>query len=314
MHPEIVSGTAGQCPKCGMRLVLKEESSPMSRLNLDIGDDHGLGKITMIFSGIGVANKLLKREPFQCVCIGTFLKVPLTKITLIEDFGMAILALIMLLMHGANGADINPLIFQFHSPEEFREIVTLGHWIIGYLLGTVAVIALIQALGVLKKKTYLWPVIIIVASVIIVPFTFLHHELNQLRLVAKVMWLDMQQRQHIIMIFFLFIAGVSEFLYATKKLKNELWGFVWPSVLIIIGLMFVLHPQHGNAEALAFSELFHEILGIVLILSGIFKGLEITSISESKQKIFSFAWIIFLLVAAMLFISYIEPVGSYQLL
>lgn len=50
----------------------------------------------MAFSGIGVALKLLRHERFQCACLGTFLKVPLTKVTLIEDFGMAFLALILL--------------------------------------------------------------------------------------------------------------------------------------------------------------------------------------------------------------------------
>ena len=54
--------------------------------------------LIMGFSGIGVAIKLIKKEKFQCVCLGTFLKVPLTKVTLVEDFGMAALALIMLLL------------------------------------------------------------------------------------------------------------------------------------------------------------------------------------------------------------------------
>lgn len=54
--------------------------------------------IVMIFSGTGVAIKLLKGEKFQCACLGTFLKVPLTKVTLIEDFGMAFLAVVLLLM------------------------------------------------------------------------------------------------------------------------------------------------------------------------------------------------------------------------
>lgn len=54
--------------------------------------------IIMGFSGIGVALKLAKHEKFQCACLGTFLKVPLTKVTLIEDFGMATLALLMLLI------------------------------------------------------------------------------------------------------------------------------------------------------------------------------------------------------------------------
>jgi len=54
--------------------------------------------LLLSFSGIGVALKLLRRQQFQCACLGTFLKVPLTKVTLIEDFGMAAMAGIMLLM------------------------------------------------------------------------------------------------------------------------------------------------------------------------------------------------------------------------
>lgn len=54
--------------------------------------------IVMAFSGFGVAIKLAKREKFQCVCLGTFLKVPLTYVTLVEDFGMAALAAILLII------------------------------------------------------------------------------------------------------------------------------------------------------------------------------------------------------------------------
>lgn len=54
--------------------------------------------IIMAFSGLGVLLKLLKREKFQCVCLGTFLKVPLTYVTLVEDFGMAALAISLLLI------------------------------------------------------------------------------------------------------------------------------------------------------------------------------------------------------------------------
>lgn len=54
--------------------------------------------IVMVFSGIGVAIKIARREKFQCACLGTFLKVPLTSITLVEDFGMALLAALLLLL------------------------------------------------------------------------------------------------------------------------------------------------------------------------------------------------------------------------
>jgi hypothetical protein len=52
----------------------------------------------MAFSGLGVAIKLAKHERFSCACLGTFLKIPLTSITLIEDFGMAALALVLLII------------------------------------------------------------------------------------------------------------------------------------------------------------------------------------------------------------------------
>lgn len=52
--------------------------------------------LVMSFSGFGVLIKLSKKEKFHCVCLGTFLKVPLTKVTLVEDFGMAALALLLL--------------------------------------------------------------------------------------------------------------------------------------------------------------------------------------------------------------------------
>lgn len=205
MHPEVEQEKEGRCPKCGMKLVPKEEtSSQIHAMHQETPDEKGLGKLTwknyiplaviiglilltaltisfrdfqlgtlsipttisyfmagffitfagfklmdlsgfaegyftydllaqkwfeygyiypfielffglamilslnpafvlwselivMIFSGVGVANKLLKGEKFQCVCLGTFLKVPLTKVTLVEDFGMAILAGILLL-------------------------------------------------------------------------------------------------------------------------------------------------------------------------------------------------------------------------
>jgi hypothetical protein len=54
--------------------------------------------VVMTFGGIGVAIKLAKREPFMCACLGTFLKVPLTYVTLVENFGMAILAAVLLIL------------------------------------------------------------------------------------------------------------------------------------------------------------------------------------------------------------------------
>ena len=55
--------------------------------------------VTIIFSGVvcvSVWIKLAKHETFQCACLGTVLKVPLTKVSLVEYAAMALMAIIML--------------------------------------------------------------------------------------------------------------------------------------------------------------------------------------------------------------------------
>lgn len=54
--------------------------------------------IIMGFSSLGVINSLLKKEKFQCACLGTLLNVPLSSITLIEDLTMVGMAGISLFM------------------------------------------------------------------------------------------------------------------------------------------------------------------------------------------------------------------------
>lgn len=66
----------------------------LTRINLPVTNIATI--ILMLFSGIGVAIKLSKGEKFQCACLGTMIKVPLTKVTLIEDFGMAAMAFMLL--------------------------------------------------------------------------------------------------------------------------------------------------------------------------------------------------------------------------
>ncbi len=67
-------------------------------------DSYELHTITFIYSliiVIGVWKKLAKREIFTCACLGTVLKVPLTKVSLIEYLIMALMAGYMILAPGA---------------------------------------------------------------------------------------------------------------------------------------------------------------------------------------------------------------------
>lgn len=52
----------------------------------------------MTVSTIGVVNSLLKKTPFQCACLGTVIKLPLSKVTLFEDLLMVAMSAIMLLL------------------------------------------------------------------------------------------------------------------------------------------------------------------------------------------------------------------------
>ena len=51
----------------------------------------------MLFNGGSAAIAMRTQTGVECVCLGTVLKVPLTFVTLVEDVGMATLALLLLL-------------------------------------------------------------------------------------------------------------------------------------------------------------------------------------------------------------------------
>ena len=53
--------------------------------------------IIMSIGSIGVAKAIAKKQKIQCTCLGTKIKLPMTKITLIEDVTMALMALGMLI-------------------------------------------------------------------------------------------------------------------------------------------------------------------------------------------------------------------------
>ncbi|MCB0359057.1 MAG: hypothetical protein KDD44_05465 [Bdellovibrionales bacterium] len=53
--------------------------------------------VVMGFGGIGVLHGISEGKASRCACMGTTLNVPLTTVAVVEDFGMAVMALVMLL-------------------------------------------------------------------------------------------------------------------------------------------------------------------------------------------------------------------------
>lgn len=52
--------------------------------------------VVMTVGSIGVAKALAKKQRIQCACLGTKIKLPMTKVTLLEDVLMALMAAIMI--------------------------------------------------------------------------------------------------------------------------------------------------------------------------------------------------------------------------
>ena len=53
--------------------------------------------ILMGFSSLGVAQAILGKQKIRCACLGTAFNLPMSTITLVEDLGMAFMAIVMLL-------------------------------------------------------------------------------------------------------------------------------------------------------------------------------------------------------------------------
>jgi len=52
--------------------------------------------LLMGISSVGVFKKLQSKEEIPCVCLGVIFKLPMTKVTLLENLFMAVMALLML--------------------------------------------------------------------------------------------------------------------------------------------------------------------------------------------------------------------------
>lgn len=53
--------------------------------------------VVMAVSTVGVVQSLLRRTSFQCACLGTVIKLPLSKVTLFEDLLMVVMSAVMLI-------------------------------------------------------------------------------------------------------------------------------------------------------------------------------------------------------------------------
>jgi hypothetical protein len=191
--------------------------------------------------------------------------------------------------------------FASHTPEEMRRLSNLGHLAEGVVLTTVAVLALLRSIGVVAWASTAWALLILLAGVLLLLLIYPLHPLSD----WPAIWRDPQQRQHTIMATALAVGGTSELLRGGGERG---WGYVWPVVLLVIGVLFLTHAQHGRGRAVARAVLLHRILGFTVICAGLFRALEV----GTGEIVFAFLWPIALLVAAAQLIVYREPEGAFE--
>jgi hypothetical protein len=80
-------------------------SYPFAQLALGVLYLAGAGSLPLdvfvvvisLVSAAGVLNSLIKKQAIHCVCLGNVIKLPLSRISFVEDFGMAAMAVAMIL-------------------------------------------------------------------------------------------------------------------------------------------------------------------------------------------------------------------------
>ncbi len=199
----------------------------------------------------------------------------------------------------------------FHSPQELQYYINVGHWVEGAILGVVALVSLIQLLGYLKTGAvrYLIPILIFLGGLFLSPYLLLHHGLNNFGTSWYYIVNDAAELQHFIMGNLLIMAGLVEILVTAEALKSKLWLLVFPLSVAVIGMLFLIHPQHGIGIEFIRATRIHHYLGWLLIGGGIIQAV---ASQHDKYLRLSYIWILALVVSAGLLIIYREPSGSFH--
>jgi len=198
-----------------------------------------------------------------------------------------------------------------HTPVEMRQISDLAHVMEGVVLGLAAAVVIAQARGVSGRARFAWPGLILLAGAALLGYLFVpHHGVARARLQWGFVLGDPEQRQHVIIAALVTVAGIVELLNRAGRLSARGWRLAWPAALVVIGLMFVLHEQHGTAESVRQAVRHHQYIGIAMLATAALGTLDV--LRERPTRWVTASWGFTLLVAAILLGAYREPPGAFQ--
>lgn len=200
-----------------------------------------------------------------------------------------------------------------HTAEEMRQISNLAHILEGLVLGGAAVIVIAQAMGTFAegRSRYVWPGLIVFAGAALLLYLLVpHHGLARARLQWSFVFGDPQQRQHVVIATLILSAGILELLARAGRLEGRVWSLAWPAALVAVGLLFIVHEQHGTGEAVARATRMHRSLGALLAVAGLLSGID--AMRARRTAGLTVTWALALLAAAVLLALYREPAGAYH--
>ena len=187
-----------------------------------------------------------------------------------------------------------------HTPDELRRASDLAHRVEGILLLAVAILAMAGNVLGIAWASIAWPILILIAGLLLLLAIYPRHPVGD----WAVIWREPQQRQHTMIALGLVAAGAAE-LFQPRPAGL---GLVWPGALVLAGVLFLTHAQHGTGQAVRKAVRRHRILGATLILAGLIAAAAVWTSNAALAAL----WPAVLLVAALQLLLYREPEGAYE--
>lgn len=199
------------------------------------------------------------------------------------------------------------------TPEHLRESSNLAHTVEGALLLAAATIAVTQALGRFRGgwREQLWPALLMGAGMFLLVYLPSHHGIDAVPSVLRYAAGDAQQRQHFLLAALALVGGGGAFL-ARRARRRARSGAVQDAAfsiaLVAIGLVFLLHPQHGTTDAVSRARVLHLIIGSLFLTTG---AMHLWSTLRPASRALALAWPVMLALTGASLLFYREPPGAY---
>ncbi len=169
------------------------------------------------------------------------------------------------------------------------------HQIAGAGLAAFALLLLAKAIGLVSGDwpRYILPVSLLVLGLFLVLDPIVFHGGD----------FGAEGTQHQIQGGLMIAVAAVELARARKRLTHRAWGALLPIAIIAVGVMFMLHSQHGGGDMLL-QITQHRILGATLILTGLVQAID--SLALARGNWAAAGWPLLVLAVSLQLFLYVE--------